>query len=136
MRQHGHTSRWPAEKGGFTSNRTRAATRNTPFPLPETHLKATANDGRGLSCVEKKGGKSTREDDCSCRNSTSFNSTTPRTSCSRLEKPPQARFTVLKSSQYTATWFVFCSLLRAEKRRDRSTCTGKVRASPQPISPI
>src|SRR5712691_7049672 len=56
MRQHGHTSRLPAEKGGFTSNRTRAATRNTPFPLPETHLKATANDGRGLSCVEKKGG--------------------------------------------------------------------------------
>ncbi len=27
------------------------------FPLPETHPKATANDGRGLSCVEKKGGK-------------------------------------------------------------------------------
>jgi hypothetical protein len=27
------------------------------FPLPETHPKATANDGRGLSCVEKKEGK-------------------------------------------------------------------------------
>src|SRR6266571_4464515 len=86
--------------------------KSNTFPLPETHPKATANDGRGLSCVEKKGGgKSTREDDCSCRTSTSFNSTTPRTSCSRLEKPPQARFTVLKSSQYPATWFVSCSLL-------------------------
>src|SRR6266566_9280461 len=58
-----------------------------------------------------KGEKSTREDDCSCRNSTSFNSTRPHTSCSRLEKPPQARFTVLKSSQCPAPWFVSCSLL-------------------------
>ena len=31
--------------------------KSNTFPLPETHPKATANDGRGLSCVEKKGGK-------------------------------------------------------------------------------
>ncbi len=57
MRQRGHTSRLPAEKRGFTSNRTRAATRNTPFPLPETHTNATAHDGRDRSCAERKRGK-------------------------------------------------------------------------------
>jgi len=56
MRQHGHTSRLPAEKGGFTSNRTCATNKNTPFPLPETHTKATANEVRDLSCAEMKGG--------------------------------------------------------------------------------
>src|SRR6266700_888148 len=93
----------------FASNRTRQRMKSNTFPIPETHPKAPANDGRGLSCVEKKRGKSTREDDCSCRNSTSFNSTRPHTSCSRLEEPPQARFTVLKSSQCPAPWFVSCS---------------------------
>jgi hypothetical protein len=33
-------------------------TRSNPFPLPETHPKATANDVRDLSRTEKKGGKS------------------------------------------------------------------------------
>src|SRR6266567_3967544 len=84
----------------FASNRTRPMMKSNTFPLPETHPKAPANDGRGLSCVEKKGG-----------NSTPFNSTRPHTSCSRLEEPPQARFTVLKSSQCPAPWFVSCSLL-------------------------
>src|SRR6266566_2327924 len=69
MRQRGHTSRLPAEKRGFTSNRTRAATRNTPFPLPETHTNATAHDGRDRSCAERKRGKNpTCRYDFSCRN--------------------------------------------------------------------
>ncbi len=58
MRQHGHTSRRLAEQGGFTRNRTRAMTKQTPFPLPETYTNATANEGRDRSCAEKKGGKS------------------------------------------------------------------------------
>jgi hypothetical protein len=41
----------------FASNRTLPMMKSNTFPLPETHPKATANDGRGLSCVEKKGGK-------------------------------------------------------------------------------
>src|SRR5260370_39968733 len=99
MRQRGHTSRLPAEQGGFTSNRTRAATRNTPFPLPATHTNATAHDGRDRSCAERKRGKNpTCRYDFSCRNATPFYSTTPRISRSRLEKQPKARFTVLKSS--------------------------------------
>jgi hypothetical protein len=57
MSQRGHTSRLPTEKGGFTSNRTRATNRNTPFPLPEAQSKATENDGRDRSCAEKKGGE-------------------------------------------------------------------------------
>jgi hypothetical protein len=57
MRQRGHTSRLPAEKRGFTSSRTRATTRNTPFPLPETHTNATSHDGQDRSCVERKRGK-------------------------------------------------------------------------------
>ena len=58
MRQHGHTSRRLAEQGGFTRNRTRAMTKQTPFPLPETYTKATGNDVEDLPCAEKKGGKS------------------------------------------------------------------------------
>src|SRR6266699_3544190 len=41
----------------FARNRTRPMMKSNTFPLPETHPKATANDGRGLSCVEKKGGE-------------------------------------------------------------------------------
>ena len=44
-------------KGSFTSNRTHATTKNTPFSLPETDTKATANEVRDLSWAEKKGGK-------------------------------------------------------------------------------
>jgi hypothetical protein len=50
--------RTASRKRGFTRNRTCATTKNTPFPLPETHMKATANDVRDLSCVEKKGKES------------------------------------------------------------------------------
>src|SRR5260370_21892932 len=51
-----HASRPPASKIlGFTRNHTRPTTRNTPFPLPETHTRSFGERCSGpVMCGEKE----------------------------------------------------------------------------------
>ena len=45
------------QKVGFARNRTRSTTKSNSFPSPETHTKATGNDGWHLPCEGRKRGK-------------------------------------------------------------------------------
>jgi hypothetical protein len=54
MRQRGHTSRQPAEKGGLHEKSYPCNDQEHSFPVARNAYESNANDVRDLSCAEKK----------------------------------------------------------------------------------